>query len=29
LVDGAEAARFLTTIKERLEAGAFETELGL
>jgi pyruvate dehydrogenase E2 component (dihydrolipoamide acetyltransferase) len=29
LVDGADAARFLTTIKERLEAGNFETELGL
>ena len=24
LVDGADAARFLTTIKERLEAGAFD-----
>jgi len=29
LVDGAEAARFLTTLKERLEAGQFEAELGL
>ena len=29
LVDGADAARFLATIKERLEAGAFEAELGL
>jgi pyruvate dehydrogenase E2 component (dihydrolipoamide acetyltransferase) len=29
LVDGADAARFLLTIKERLEEGAFETELGL
>jgi pyruvate dehydrogenase E2 component (dihydrolipoamide acetyltransferase) len=29
LVDGADAARFLITIKERLEEGAFETELGL
>ncbi|HEX6871886.1 MAG TPA: 2-oxo acid dehydrogenase subunit E2, partial [Micromonosporaceae bacterium] len=29
LVDGAEAARFLTTIKDRLEAGNFESELGL
>ena len=29
LVDGADAARFLTTIKNRLEEGAFETELGL
>jgi pyruvate dehydrogenase E2 component (dihydrolipoamide acetyltransferase) len=29
LIDGADAARFLATIKERLEEGAFETELGL
>ncbi len=29
LVDGADAARFLTTIKDRLEAGAFEAALGL
>jgi pyruvate dehydrogenase E2 component (dihydrolipoyllysine-residue acetyltransferase) len=29
LVDGADAARFLATIKERLETGAFEAELGL
>jgi 2-oxoglutarate dehydrogenase E2 component (dihydrolipoamide succinyltransferase) len=29
LVDGADAARFLTTIKERLEGGHFESELGL
>ena len=29
LVDGADAARFLTTIKERLEEGAFEADLGL
>jgi len=29
IVDGADAARFLVTIKERLEAGAFEGELGL
>ncbi len=29
LVDGADAARFLTTVKARLEEGAFETELGL
>jgi len=29
LIDGADAARFLTTIKERLEEGAFEAELGL
>ncbi|RKR87329.1 2-oxoglutarate dehydrogenase E2 component [Micromonospora pisi] len=27
LVDGADAARFLTTVKERLEAGHFEAEL--
>jgi 2-oxoglutarate dehydrogenase E2 component (dihydrolipoamide succinyltransferase) len=29
LIDGADAARFLTTVKERLEEGAFESELGL
>jgi 2-oxoglutarate dehydrogenase E2 component (dihydrolipoamide succinyltransferase) len=29
LVDGADAARFLSTIKQRLEAGAFERDLGL
>ncbi len=29
LVDGADAARFLNTMKSRLEEGAFETELGL
>jgi 2-oxoglutarate dehydrogenase E2 component (dihydrolipoamide succinyltransferase) len=29
IVDGADAARFLTTVKERLEAGQFEGELGL
>jgi pyruvate dehydrogenase E2 component (dihydrolipoamide acetyltransferase) len=29
LVDGADAARFLSAIKERLEAGNFEPELGL
>jgi pyruvate dehydrogenase E2 component (dihydrolipoamide acetyltransferase) len=29
LVDGADAARFLATLKSRLEEGAFETELGL
>jgi pyruvate dehydrogenase E2 component (dihydrolipoamide acetyltransferase) len=29
LVDGADAARYLTTVKIRLEEGAFETELGL
>jgi len=29
LVDGADAARFLTTVKARLEEGAFESDLGL
>jgi 2-oxoglutarate dehydrogenase E2 component (dihydrolipoamide succinyltransferase) len=29
IVDGADAARFLVTMKERLEAGAFERSLGL
>ena len=29
LVDGADAARFLATVKDRLEAGQFEAELGL
>jgi len=29
LIDGADAARFLTTVKDRLEEGAFEAELGL
>jgi pyruvate dehydrogenase E2 component (dihydrolipoamide acetyltransferase) len=29
LVDGADAARFLVTLKSRLEEGAFEAELGL
>jgi pyruvate dehydrogenase E2 component (dihydrolipoamide acetyltransferase) len=29
IVDGADAARFLTTMKQRLEAGAFERALGL
>jgi pyruvate dehydrogenase E2 component (dihydrolipoyllysine-residue acetyltransferase) len=29
LVDGADAARFLGTVKARLEEGAFEAELGL
>jgi 2-oxoglutarate dehydrogenase E2 component (dihydrolipoamide succinyltransferase) len=27
LVDGADAARFLVTIKERLEEGNFESDL--
>ncbi|MGY1741041.1 MULTISPECIES: 2-oxoglutarate dehydrogenase, E2 component, dihydrolipoamide succinyltransferase [unclassified Blastococcus] len=29
IVDGADAARFLTAVRERLEAGQFEGELGL
>jgi 2-oxoglutarate dehydrogenase E2 component (dihydrolipoamide succinyltransferase) len=29
IVDGADAARFLTTIKQRLETGNFERSLGL
>ncbi|HPZ95742.1 MAG TPA: 2-oxoglutarate dehydrogenase, E2 component, dihydrolipoamide succinyltransferase, partial [Mycobacterium sp.] len=29
LIDGADAGRFVTTIKRRLEEGAFEAELGL
>jgi 2-oxoglutarate dehydrogenase E2 component (dihydrolipoamide succinyltransferase) len=29
IVDGADAARFLQTVKARIEAGAFEAELGL
>ncbi|HWA66948.1 MAG TPA: 2-oxo acid dehydrogenase subunit E2 [Mycobacteriales bacterium] len=29
MVDGADAARFLGTVKARLEAGEFESELGL
>ena len=29
LVDGADAGRFLQTLKARLEAGAFEADLGL
>jgi 2-oxoglutarate dehydrogenase E2 component (dihydrolipoamide succinyltransferase) len=29
LVDGADAGRFLTTVKNRLEEGAFEADLGL
>ncbi len=28
IVDGADAARFLTTVKERLEEGAFDADLG-
>ncbi|ONH37176.1 2-oxoglutarate dehydrogenase, E2 component, dihydrolipoamide succinyltransferase [Protofrankia sp. BMG5.30] len=29
IVDGADAARFLTTLRRRLEEGSFEAELGL
>ncbi len=29
LVDGADAGRFMQTIKKRLEEGAFEADLGL
>jgi 2-oxoglutarate dehydrogenase E2 component (dihydrolipoamide succinyltransferase) len=29
IVDGADAARFLATLKERLEEGRFESDLGL
>lgn len=29
IVDGADAARFLSTLKERLEGGRFESDLGL
>jgi 2-oxoglutarate dehydrogenase E2 component (dihydrolipoamide succinyltransferase) len=29
MVDGADAARFLTTVKDRLEDGDFEAEVGL
>ena len=29
IVDGADAARFLSAVKDRLEAGAFEAELGV
>nr|WP_232512773.1 2-oxoglutarate dehydrogenase, E2 component, dihydrolipoamide succinyltransferase [Actinopolyspora erythraea] len=29
LVDGADAARFLNTVKQRLEEGAFDADLGL
>ena len=29
LIDGADAARFLVTVKNRLEEGSFEAELGL
>jgi 2-oxoglutarate dehydrogenase E2 component (dihydrolipoamide succinyltransferase) len=29
IVDGADAARFLTSVRERLEGGQFQGELGL
>ena len=29
LVDGADAARFLVAVKQRLEEGAFEADLGV
>jgi len=29
VVDGADAARFLSSMKERLEEGAFDADLGL
>ena len=29
IVDGADAARFLVAVKQRLEEGAFEADLGL
>ncbi|MFV0495606.1 2-oxoglutarate dehydrogenase, E2 component, dihydrolipoamide succinyltransferase, partial [Mycobacterium sp.] len=29
LIDGADAGRFVTTVKQRLEEGAFEADLGL
>ena len=29
LIDGADAARFLVAVKNRLEDGAFDSELGL
>jgi len=28
-VDGADASRYLTAIKQRLEEGSFESEIGL
>jgi 2-oxoglutarate dehydrogenase E2 component (dihydrolipoamide succinyltransferase) len=28
IVDGADAARFLAAVKSRIEAGAFEAEVG-
>jgi 2-oxoglutarate dehydrogenase E2 component (dihydrolipoamide succinyltransferase) len=29
IIDGADAARFLTAMKERLEEGHFEADLGI
>ena len=29
IIDGADAARFLTAVKERLEEGDFEADLGI
>jgi 2-oxoglutarate dehydrogenase E2 component (dihydrolipoamide succinyltransferase) len=29
IIDGADAARFLATVKERLEEGAFAPDLGI
>ena len=29
IIDGADAARFLTAVKERLEEGDFESHLGI
>ncbi|MGH3544356.1 MAG: 2-oxo acid dehydrogenase subunit E2, partial [Mycobacteriales bacterium] len=29
VVDGADAARYLVSVKDRLEAAAFDVELGL
>ena len=29
LVDGADAGRFVSAVRERLEEGAFEADLGL
>jgi pyruvate dehydrogenase E2 component (dihydrolipoamide acetyltransferase) len=29
IIDGADAARFLTAVKARLEEGAFEDDLGI
>jgi 2-oxoglutarate dehydrogenase E2 component (dihydrolipoamide succinyltransferase) len=29
IIDGADAARYLTQVKQRLEEGAFENDLGI